>query len=1042
MEKHPKLTEGRIIKFQARIWGEIYEEALPLKAVYTRDKAPIPVTEINKRKYNSIAPGTYWGGEWDSAWFKLSGSVPSGWKGSEVMAFLDFGGEAAVFSKDGTPLAGLTSLTGNTGMAWAANMQRHIKKALYPVVKNASGREKVGLLVEAAANYLFGRQQKTIFRRASLVKFNRAKWELYHDYFFLADLARSLPEHSTRRSRLLFALNEIINMYFTGSEAEVKKCRELAKKEIQNGANTSAPLVSAIGHSHIDTAWMWPLRETRRKVGRTFSTVIKLMEEYPDYKFGASQAQLYQFCKENYPELYEKIKKAVKAKRWELQGGMWVEADCNLISGESLVRQFLHGKRFFKKEFGVEVDNLWLPDVFGYAAALPQILKKSGVNYFLTQKLSWSQFNKFPHHSFYWEGIDGTDIFTHFPPANNYNSIYEPAELIFAQKEFLEKDRAKRFIYLFGFGDGGGGPSRHMLEFAKRAKNCEELPRVEQEFAKDFFPKCEKDIKGALKWKGELYLEFHRGTYTTHARNKKGNRKAELLLRDAELLRALEIKNYPAAELDRLWKLVLLNQFHDIIPGSSIPLVYEDSLKQYSDIMKSGASLAAGGLSSLAKKIDTTGEGKPVVLFNSLSWAREEMVRLHGVKGQLSDNSGNTLPCQETKDGLLAKVSIPPLGYTVCHISGKMEKAETTLKVKNNLLENSLLRVEFGKGGQISSIYDKEKGREAVKDGGFFNLFKVYDEKGEDAWDTHIYHEEQQYTAPELKKTEITEAGPLRASIRQTWQVSKTSSIIQEIRLAEGGRKLEFVTKLEWHEEERLLKVFFETSVNSSKANYDIQFGYVERPAMRNTSWDMAKFEVCAQKWADYSEASYGISLLNDCKYGHGVKDGVMSLTLLRSPLHPDPMQTVNAMPNASPYPVTDQGSHEFTYVIYPHAGGFIEARTVQAGYELNSPVRVFVPASGKKGTLPKEHSFFSLDKDFAILDTVKKSEDGKDIILRLYEALGMGGEVSLSIAKEINFKKALLVNLMEEKEKELKVENGTIKLILRPFDIITIKLV
>ena len=1036
MEKHVKLTESRIRKFQDRLWSEMYEETVSLKAYYIKDKNPIPFKALGKKKFRVIKPGTFWGGEWDSAWFKLSGSVPSSWKGSEVMAFLDFGGEAAVFSKEGTPLAGLTSITG-AGMAWAANMDRHIKKALYPVAKKASGKERVDLLVEAAANYLFGRQQRTIFRRALLVKFNRAKWELYHDYIFLADLCKSLPEDSTRRSRLRFTLNEIINIYFTGSVAEVKKCRALAKKEVANGANTSAPLVSAIGHSHIDTAWMWPLRETRRKVGRTFSTAIKMMEEYPDYKFGASQAQLYQFCKENYPKLYEKIKKAVKAKKWEIQGGMWVEADCNLISGESLVRQFLHGKRFFKKEFGVEVDNLWLPDVFGYAAAMPQILKKSGVKYFLTQKLSWSQFNKFPHHTFYWEGIDGTDIFTHFPPANSYNSIYEPAELLFAQKEFLEKDRAKRFIYLFGFGDGGGGPSRHMLEFAKRAKNCEELPRVEQEFAKDFFPKCEKDIKKPLTWKGELYLEFHRGTYTTHARNKKGNRKAELLLRDAEILSALDLKNYPAVEFDRLWKLVLLNQFHDIIPGSSIPWVYEDSLKQYADIMKSGESIALGGLKALSGKIDTTGEGKPVVLFNSLSWQREETVLLKGIKGQLEGSLS-----QETKDGLLAKVTVPPMGYTVCFAKGKMQKAETSLKVKNNLLENSLLRVEFGKDGHISSIYDKENGKEAVKDGGAFNRFKVYDEKGEDAWDTHIYHEEQRYAEPKLKKMEVLEAGPLRASIRQTWEVSKTSSIVQEIRLTEGGRKLEFATKLEWHESERLLKVFFETSVNSLKANYDIQFGYVERPAMRNTSWDMAKFEVCAQKWADYSEAGYGISIMNDCKYGHGVKDGVMSLTLLRSPKHPDPMQTVSQMPNPSPYPVTDQGSHEFTYVICPHAGGFIEARTVQAGYELNSPVRVFFPASGKKGTLPKEHSFFTLDKDFAILDTVKKSEDGRDTILRLYEALGIGGEITLSIAEDLIFNKAHLVNLMEEKEKELKVENGAIKLTLRPFDIITIKLV
>ena len=1034
MEKHVVLTEGRIDRFVREVWSRVYEENIPLKAVHARTDAPVLFKNIGKLKFKEAKRGEPWGLNWDSAWFKFSAVIPASWKGAEVAALLDLGGEAAVFSKDGTPVTGLTSLFSKWGT--------HRRKAIFPVKEKAAGKDKVNLLVEAAANYLFGNQVKCTFKQADLVKFNRDMWELYHDCFFLCDLMLKLPEDSTRRAKIRFGLNEAVNIFNTGNASEVKKCRELTGQLLKSPANSSAPQVSAIGHSHIDTAWMWPLRETRRKVGRTFSTVIKMMEEYPDYKFGASQAQLYQFCKENYPKLYEKIKKAVKAKRWEPQGGMWVEADCNLISGESMIRQFLHGKRFFKQEFGVEVDNLWLPDVFGYSAAMPQILKKSGVNYFLTQKISWSQFNKFPHHTFNWEGLDGTKVFTHFPPADSYNSVYEPWELLQAQKAFLEKDRANRWIYLFGFGDGGGGPSRHELEFARRVKNCEDLPKVTQEFARDFFPKCEKDIKGPLTWKGELYLEFHRGTYTTHARNKKFNRRSELLLKDAELLSSLDLKNYPAKELDRLWKLVLLNQFHDIIPGSSIPWVYRDSTEQYEDVKKSGENIAETGLKTLCQKINTEGVKRPVVIFNSLSWKREEVVLLPKVKGGLADEFENTVLTQETKEGLLAKVKTPSMGYTVYSLDGKAGTGEPSdLKVSKNQLENSEIRVSFGKNGEISSIYDKAADRESVRKGGVFNRFKVFDEKGEDAWDTHIYHEEQTYTEPVLVKAEVIEEGPLRAAIRFTRKVSASSSIVQEVRLESGSKKIEFVTKLDWHEKEKLLKVFFDSALNSLKAKYEIQYGHVERPAHRNTSWDMAKFEVCAHKWMDYSEEGYGLSLLNDCKYGHGIKDQTLSLTLLRSPRPPDPAY-LHGMKKENEDSFTDQGAHEFTYVLYPHIGSMVEAKTIQAGYELNTPLRTVLCGKGRKGELGRMHSFYSVDNESVIIEAVKKSEDGKkDIIIRMYEAYGKAGDVVLTVSKDIKVKKVELVNMMEEKQSGLKIEDGKIKFKVRPFDIITLRL-
>jgi len=1036
MEKHQKLTESRIYDFMERIWQAVYEQRNTLKAKFTHGVEPIPFRLINKGKWKEIKPGERWGGNWESAWFRFSGKIPSAWKGKEVVALFDVGSEACIFDKTGTPIQGLTSsnIPGEIkyDLSFAFNHDAVVtRKALFPVAVSAKGSEKVDFLIEAAANQMFGHSKDCYFREANLVIFNRNAWEFLHEYVFLLNMMYNLPFEHLRRAKIMYGLNEVINNYF--SPADVSKCRKILQPLLSKRSNASASEVSAIGHSHIDTAWLWPLRETVRKVSRTFSTAIKYMQEYPEYKFGASQPQLYAFAKKHYPGLYKKIKEAVKAGRWEVQGGMWVEADTNVTSGESLVRQILHGKRFFEQEFGIEVKNLWIPDVFGYSGALPQILKKSGIDYFLTTKMTWSQFNTFPYHTFLWEGIDGSRVFSHFPPSGNYGGDLSPGELMRAQRDFAEKDRANNWAYLYGFGDGGGGPSRHQLEYLKLAKDVEEVPKVKSEFASVFFKKAEASIKDPLVWRGELYLERHRGTLTTQAHNKRANRKSELLLRETEWMRTFNMTNYPQIELDRLWKLVLLNQFHDIIPGSSITWVYKDSQEQYKDVLGTSQKLLDEGAKSFTKNIDTIGgKGKPVVVTNSLSWDRQDVFSVPATDTTnkvIKDLGGNAIPTQKiNKNGkkeIIALGNVPSMGYCVFFESNENAKFENSLRVSKNLLENENLKVRFDEKGYITSIFDKENNQEVLPEGAKGNMLALYDEYGQNAWEVDIYYEEKKPSLPVLTKSGVAEKGPVRASILQEWRISENSSIVQEIRLIAGSRKIEFFTKVKWHENEKMLRTSFPTTIDSENATYEIQFGNIKRPTHRNTSWDMARFEMCGQKWADLSEKEYGVAILNDCKYGHKIHKNVIDLALLRSPKTPDP--------------VADMGEHVFTYAIYPHKGSFIDGDVVRAGYELNVPMRAY-SAEKHKGRMPALYSEFNIDNEALVIDTVKKAEDSKDIIIRIYEAFGSRGSANLSISMPV--KKAFAVNLLERQDKKIVIKNGNIKFNFKPFEIITFKLV
>lgn len=795
-------------------------------------------------------------------------------------------------------------------------------------------------------------------------------------------------------------------------------------------------IATCIGHTHIDVAWWWTVEQTREKVGRSFATVLKLMKEYPNYKFMSSQPQLYYFLKERYPELYEQVKELVREGRWEPEGGMWLEADCNLTSGESLVRQFIHGKRFFKEEFGLDNRILWLPDVFGYSGALPQIMKKSGIDYFMTTKLAWNQFNKVPYDTMMWKGIDGTEILTHLittlgigQDTNNffttYNGILHPDAIMGGWKRYQNKEINNDILIAYGYGDGGGGPTREMLETSIRMeKGVKGIPKVRQEFSRTYFDELNdrvKDNKRLPVWEGELYFEYHRGTYTSMARNKRSNRKSEIMLMDLELLSVLAKKKgkaYPEQELDSMWKTVLLNQFHDILPGSSIKEVYEVTKKEYKEIEEKGKAMIQDCLETL------TEDGDGITVYNTLGFERNDVINLGDVEAEaLKDSDGIVYPVQKTKDGSLAYLqNIPAKGSKVLE-AVKQAEENIPFTLNENILETPFYHIELDSQGFFTSIFDKENDREVLQQGEKANLLRMYEDKPiyYDNWDIDIYYTEKYWDVDNVTRMEWTELGSVRAVLEIDREVSN-SVIKQKIYFYAKSRRIEFNTYVDWKEHQHLLKVHFPVEVHTDEAAFDIQFGNLTRKVHTNTSWDMARFESCGQKWMDLSEGHYGVSLLNDCKYGHSVKNGNMALTLIKSGIEPNK--------------TTDQEEHFFTYALYPHAEGWRQGKTAEEAYKLNFPAYAV-----KGGRIGQSASFISVNKPNIMIETVKEAEDGSGIIIRMYEYENSLTKAHISLGAD-KVKEIIECNLVEEElEKVAAVEDG-FDITIKPYEIKTYKVV
>lgn len=864
--------------------------------------------------------------------------------------------------------------------------------------------------------------------------------KLYYDLVVpLRAFSRMEKDDKVRRD-IETVLNNAINYldlrnpYSKEFYESVKKADEYLNKALyEEMSGYSDIIATCIGHTHIDVAWWWTVEQTREKVGRSFATVLKLMEEYPNYKFMSSQPQLYYFLKERYPELYSKVKERIIEGRWEPEGGMWVEADCNLTSGESLVRQFMHGKKFFKEEFGIDNKILWLPDVFGYSGALPQIMKKSGIDYFMTTKLAWNQFNKIPYDTFTWRGIDGSEVFTHMITTlgvgqstenffTTYNGMLHPDAIMGGWERYQNKGINNDILISFGYGDGGGGPTRDMLETSIRMeKGVKGIPKVRQEFAGTYFRELEERVKENKRlplWSGELYFEYHRGTYTSMARNKRSNRKGELMLMDLELLSVLAANknlSYPVSDLEALWKTMLINQFHDILPGSSIKEVYEVTKLEYEEVKKKGEALIKERLEAL------TSSGEGVTVYNTLGFRREDIVNIGSCNAKaLKDEKGNLYPIQQSEEGAIVFVKGLPSKGSKTYEAADFQP-QSSFNLENNILETPFYKIKIDEYGTFTSIFDKENEREIVQKEQRANLMRMYEDKPMyfDNWDIDIFHTEKYWDADNVTRMEWTEMGPVRATLEIDRKISN-SVIKQKIYFYSESRRIDFNTYVDWKESQHLLKVHFPVDIHTDEASYDIQFGNVTRKVHTNTSWDTARFESCGHKWIDLSEGHYGVSLLNDCKYGHSVKDGNMALTLIKSGIEPNP--------------TTDQEEHFFTYAIYPHNETWKDGGTVFEAAKLNQPAYAVAG-----GVLGEEVSFISSDKRNIMIETIKQAEDGNGFIVRMYEYENALTKAKLIFGVPVATMKEC--NLLEEDLNDISIENNSAEVVIKPYEIKTYRI-
>lgn len=828
---------------------------------------------------------------------------------------------------------------------------------------------------------------------------------------------------------------------------------EVTRQEIQSARALLAERVAAIapdpeggrlfltGHTHIDTAWLWPLKETVRKCERTFATACRLMERYPTYHFSCSQAQLYAFVKQHNPVLFEEIRKWVAEGRWETTGAMWVEADANVTSGESLIRQILYGLAFFREEFGTRPTICWLPDVFGYNAGMPQILAGCGLRSFWTWKLHWQSRDEFPYHLFWWEGVDGTRVLAHIPKLGGgaYNGTPTPEQLSRAWAAALQKEEYDEHLFPFGHGDGGGGVTLEMMEYANRAERYPGLPACRQGTAEEYFAAVHAAQPDLPTWVGELYLETHRGTYTTHADVKKGNRLCELALREAEIWGTLArcASGQPDGLLDLArslrgaWEITLLHQFHDILPGTSIGEVYVDTAADHARVLQQARAVRDAALAALCPHA-ASGESSPTFfrVFNGLSWVRDDVVEVT-VPDPGSEVTawcnGLEVPAQVVwrgngRAGVLAEArAVPSVGAATLDVRPG-RPASTGVRASGRVLESPLYLLELGDDGTLVRLFDKRHEREVLAEGEAGNRLQLFQDgpEREAAWNIHATYARREYPWEGPTSVEVVEAGPVRAVARVT-RVHRETRLVQDVILYASLPRIDFRTRVEWREKQTMLKVAFPLAVRAAHATFEVQFGAYERPNHRNTSWDQERFEVCGLRWADLSEGGYGVSLLNDGKYGHDVLGNVLRLTLLRGTDYPDPE--------------ADQGLHEFTYSLLPHRGDWREGDTVRHAAQLNVPLAA-VPAGG---AAPSE-SYLQVSGP-AILETLKPAEDGDGIILRLYEPNGSRGRVA--VTHRLPFSEVLACNLVEENEGAdgIEVHAGGFTFPIRPYQVRTFRL-
>ncbi|MFE6752281.1 alpha-mannosidase [Streptomyces sp. NPDC057684] len=995
------LVEARLKRvLDERIRPAVYPESVPLEvAVWNAPGEPVPVAEGLAATPEPIAVGARWGAPWATCWFRVTGTVPEAWAGRTVEAILDLGFdenmsgfqcEGLVYRPDGTPVKGL-----NPRNQWVR------------VGAPVEGGEEVRLHIEAASNPVIldyhpflptqlgdketaGSEPQYTLARMDLAVLDETVWQLVMDLEVLGELMTELSVESARRYDILRAVERALDSVdLQDVNGTAAAAREQLTDVLSAPAVPSAHRISAVGHAHIDSAWLWPLRETVRKVARTTSNMTALLEDEPDFVFAMSQAQQWAWVKEHRPEVWARVKKAVADGRFVPAGGMWVESDTNMPGSEAMARQFVHGKRFFLDEFGIENDEAWLPDTFGFAAGLPQIIKAAGSKWLLTQKISWSQTNKFPHHTFQWEGIDGTRIFTHFPPVDTYNCSMKGSEIAHAAKNFKDKGVARHSLAPTGWGDGGGGTTREMVAKAARLRDLEGSAQVVWETPEEFFKKAEAEYPNPPVWVGELYLELHRATLTSQARTKQGNRRSEHLLREAELWAATAAVRagspYPYEELDQIWKTVLLHQFHDILPGSSIAWVHREARRTYERVAEELNGIIGAAQRALA------GEGSGTLVFNS---------------------------APHTRDG------VPAGGARTPVVEG--EAAIASRAAGGFVLENGLLRVEIDARGLVVSAYDLVAGRETVAPDRAANLLQIHPDFPNmwDAWDVDEFYRN---TVTDL--VDADEVAPGEGASVRVVRTFGDSRVTQVLSLAAGERRLGIDTEVDWHETEKFLKLAFPLDIHAERYASETQFGHFYRPTHTNTSWEAAKFEACNHRFVHIEEPGWGVSLVNDSTYGHDVtrtvRDGdsgtttTVRVSLLRAPRFPDPE--------------TDQGLHRFRHALVP---GAAIGDAVREGYRINLPER-HLTGSGEVAPL------VGVDHDAVVVTAVKLADDGSgDVVVRFHES--RGGRVRATLKAGFEIAAAAATDLLERPLADAadpERDGDRITLTLRPFELVTLRL-
>jgi alpha-mannosidase len=1000
-----------------QIKEHIYKEICPLQIEAWVSKEPLSYSDRKMGTYKKLNVGDEWGEElFDCAWFRFSCDVPEENRKERLFALMDISGEMLVVDKIGNPVQGLT----NQNSVFSKNLGKPGKTS-YELPER--GVDSVEIWADAGLNDLFGNiQNEGKIIRASLVLRSEELHQLWFDFLFLTSMIEAVEHDSEKQKKLISDLKKADRLLKSFSHREVSQVTAL----LQPHLNTSLLAVeqkdrfqiSAIGHAHLDLAWLWPIRETIRKGARTFATALRSMERYDDYVFGASQPQLYEWIKENYPALYKKIKVRIAEGRWDVQGGLWVECDTNLVSNESLIRQLLYGIRFYEKEFGLKVNSFMLPDAFGFSAALPQIMSLSGIEYFITMKPAWNLINKFPYHSFIWKGIDGSEIPAHIIPEGTYNGRGTAQSFTMINNNYLEKDVSDHALVLFGIGDGGGGPGLEHIESIRRSSKCAELPQVRQEKIDSFYKRWITQSENFPQWNDEIYLERHQGTFTSQGKTKKMNRSMEQSLFKAEFLTVictlLTDKKFDPDErlmMEKVWKETLLYQFHDILPGSSIKRVYDEIIPLYEKNLEILNGYIHKKISSIAKMIQKNSRKPSEMYMNFTSFQRDEWV----------NNAGNW-----------KKVSLAPMAFSFSDANDKSKEMVSVSTDGLGIIENELLKLTFSSEGWISSIWDKRTNREVLSSKGRGNLLSVYQDDG-DCWDFPPDYRDKLIANPKLESVLYEVEGPY--VLARMNYIFEASTIVQEVRLTSQSRRIDFRTKADWKDEAKMLRVGFNVDVQSRVAAYEIQGGYIERPTHDNTSWDRAKEEVPAQRWADLSQADRGVAILNDCKYGHRIKGKTIELTLLRSGqlprvfVDPDSTDRFNDC-------YTDLEVHEFTYALFPHDGNDLK-QVIREASILNSPVGIF--NSDSSVTAESEFSFFSTDNDAVIIQAVKPAEENNSVIIRLYESIG--GDAACRLALFKTPASAFICDLLEENGEKISVIDGNIPLSFKPFQIITLKL-